>query len=111
MSYLSQAEALASASLDHFSLEFFVMHACVFNAIYFRGLLQLHSVTGDEGLRQAIIGAMQTYAEDAWISHRSRKNLFSFPRSAPDEQLLDQGGMVQILATLAWDPADYPMLG
>ncbi len=110
-SYLSQAEKLAAACLNYFSEEFFVAHACVFNAIYFRGLLQLHSVTGDEGLRDAITGTMRTYAEDAWNSHRSRRNLFSFPRSAANEQLLDQAGMVQILATLAWDPAEYSVLG
>jgi hypothetical protein len=109
-SYLPEAEALARRALDYFSEDFLVNHACVFNAIYFRGLLQLHSVTGDEALRSAITGAMQTYAEDAWHNHRSRSGLFSFPRSAGDERLLDQGGMVQILATLAWDPADYSML-
>ncbi len=110
-SHLSRAEALARTCLGFFSLEFLVTHACVFNAIYFRGLLQLHAATGDAGLRDAITRAIHTYAEEAWNRHRSRKNLFSFPRSAPSEQLLDQGGMVQILATLAWDPADFSALG
>lgn len=109
-SSLSRAEALARAALDFFSERFLVEHACVFHAIYFRGLLQLHSVTEDETLRSAITQAMQTHADDAWSNHRSPENLFSFPRSASDERLLDQGGMVQILATLAWNPVDYPTL-
>jgi hypothetical protein len=54
---------------------------------------------------------MQTYAEDAWSNYRSPENLFDFPRSASSDRLLDQAASVQIFATLAWDPADYAMLG
>jgi hypothetical protein len=110
-SYLSQAEATAIAALAHFSESFYVSHPCVFNAIYFRGLLQLCSVSADTSLKSAIVQAMQTYADDAWNNHRSSDDLFKFSASARKYDLLDQGGMVQILATLAWGPADYSKLG
>jgi hypothetical protein len=111
VSYLAQAEAIAWAALNYFSESFYVSHPCVFNAIYFRGLLQLHAVSGDATLKTAITQAMQTYAEDAWSAYRSPNNLFKFSPLASRYELLDQGGMVQILATLAWDPGHHPMLG
>lgn len=110
-SYLSQAEGVARAALDYYSESFYVSHPCVFNAIYFRGLLQLSSVSDDTSLKSAILLAMQTYAEDAWSNYRSRKNMFRFSPSSTGLDLLDQAAMVQILATLAWNPGDYPMLG
>ncbi|MBV9166859.1 MAG: hypothetical protein JO321_12330 [Solirubrobacterales bacterium] len=110
-SYVSQAEAVARAALGYFSESFYVSHPCVFNAIYFRGLLQLYAVSDNTSLKSAIVLAMQTYAEDAWSNYRSRKTLFRFSASAASLDLLDQAAMVQILATLAWDPGDYPMLG
>lgn len=108
---LSQAETIAKAALNYFSDDFYVNHPCVFNAIYFRGLLQLLSVSSDGELKAKIVLAMQTYAEEAWSNHRSPDNLFGFPGSATSDQLLDQAAIVQILASLAWDPADYLMLG
>jgi hypothetical protein len=109
--YLSQAEAIAEAALNYFSEDFYINHPCVFNAIYFRGLLQLLSVSGEGKLKAKTLRAMQTYAEDAWSNYRSPENLFDFPRSASSDRLLDQAASVQIFATLAWDPADYAMLG
>jgi Glycosyl hydrolase family 76 len=111
VSHLSQAEKIARAALSYFSESFYVSHSYAFNAIYFRGLLQLYTVTGDTSLKNAIMLALETYAEDVWNNYRSPNNLFSFPASQTTYQLLDQGAMLQILASLAWDPRDYPMLG
>jgi hypothetical protein len=53
---------------------------------------------------------VKTYAQDAWSNYRTPDNLFKFSKSATRFELLDQGAMLQILATLAWDPGKYPML-
>ncbi len=109
--YLARAEATAQAALNYFTEPFYVTHSCVFNAIYFRGLLQLYSVSTDAALKRAIVQAMRTYAEDAWANFRRSNNLFSFSPSPTSFQLLDQASMVQIFASLAWYSHDYPMLG
>jgi hypothetical protein len=109
--YLHRAETFARASLKTFDESYYVSHSCVFNAIYFRGLLQLYSVSKDAALKSAIIQAMRTYAEDAWANFRQPTNLFSFSPSPTSFQLLDQASMVQIFASLAWYSHDYPMLG
>jgi hypothetical protein len=109
--YLARAEAIARAALAYFNEAFYVTHACVFNAIYFRGLLALYAVSGDASLKKAILHALQTYAQDAWSNYRQPNDLFSFAASPTSFQLLDQASMVQIFASLAWYSHDYPMLG
>ncbi|MGE5617440.1 MAG: glycoside hydrolase family 76 protein [Candidatus Woesearchaeota archaeon] len=109
--YLSEAEAIARTALSTFNESYYISHSAAFNAIYFRGLLVLYSVTGDTQLQSQIIQTIQTYANDAWNHHRSSSGLFSFSSSpGTGYQLLDQGAMLQIYAMLAWNPSDYGKL-
>jgi Glycosyl hydrolase family 76 len=109
--YLSGAEAIANTALSTFNETYYINHSAAFNAIFFRGLLVLYSVTSDTSLQSNIIQTIQTYAEDAWNNHRSSNGLFSFASSSgTGYQLLDQGAMLQIYAMLAWNPSDYAKL-
>lgn len=106
--YLSQAEALAKTALATFNESYYITHSAAFNAIYFRGLLTLYSVTSDTQLQSEIVQTIQTYADDAWTNHRSASGLFSFAsHSGTGYQLLDQGAMLQIYAMLCWNPSEY----
>ena len=108
---LAQAEATASHALAHFSESGYISQPAAFNAIYFRGLLQLYSLTANSTLKASITTAMQAYANDAWSNHRSKHNLFSFsPTSSGTYRLLDQGAMVALFAALAWNAGDYAKL-
>ena len=94
-----------------FNEGYLITHSAAFNAIYFRGLLVLYSVTSDTQLQSEIIQTIQTYADDAWTNHRSVSGLFTFASHAGSGyQLLDQGAMLQIYAMLAWDSTDYGKL-
>ncbi|HLY48195.1 MAG TPA: glycoside hydrolase family 76 protein [Solirubrobacteraceae bacterium] len=109
--YLSEAEAIARTALSTFNESYYISHSAAFNAIYFRGLLVLYSVTSDTQLQSEIIQTIQTYASDAWANHRSVNGLFTFAsHSGNGYQLLDQGAMLQIYAMLAWDPSEYGKL-
>jgi hypothetical protein len=109
--YLSNAESIANTALSTFNEAYYINHSAAFNAIFFRGLLVLYSVSSDANLRSNIIGTIQTYANDAWNNHRSSNGLFSFPSSSgPGYLLLDQGAMLEIYAMLAWDPSNYGKL-
>ena len=108
--YLTQAEEITRAALTRFSESDYVNQSAAFNAIYFRGLLQLYSATADTALKDAILSPIQTYADDAWTNHRSAGNLFNFSSSSGTYRLLDQGAMLQIFAALAWNSGDYPKL-
>jgi predicted alpha-1,6-mannanase (GH76 family) len=109
--WLFQAQALASAALAHFSPSYYLSHSAAFNAIYFRGLLQLSAVLPDVQLQIAITSAMEAYAEGVWRDCRSAEGLYRFADS-PDGgySVIDQGAVLQLFATLAWDPGDYPKL-
>jgi hypothetical protein len=109
--WLARARSLAAAALGQFSPSYYIEHSAAFNAIYFRGLLQLHAVVPGDPLQAAIEIAMQTYAEAVWRHHRSPEGLYRFADSPPGVySLVDQGAVLQLFATLAWDPADYPKL-
>jgi Glycosyl hydrolase family 76 len=106
--YLSEAEALAGTALSTFNETYYINQSAAFNAIFFRGLLVLYSVTSDTSLQSTIIQTIATYADDAWNNHRSSTGLFSFASSSgTGYQLLDQGAMLQIYAMLAWNPGYY----
>jgi hypothetical protein len=109
--YLSEAEAIAKTALVTFNESYYITHSAAFNAIYFRGLLILYSVTSDTELQAEIMQTIQTYADDAWANHRSSSGLFTFAsHSGNGYQLLDQGAMLQIYAMLAWNPSQYGKL-
>jgi hypothetical protein len=109
---LVNAEALANASLEHFTeAEYLNTQPAPFVAIYFRGLLVLSAATGDSTLRATILQAAQTYADDAWNNYRNGQNLFHLPSSPGSSyRLLDQGALLALYAALAWDPSNYDML-
>jgi hypothetical protein len=97
------AEAAASVALRHYAGRYFEQ-APAFNAIFFRNLLLLHDVSGDAELREEIVAALRTYADQAWSRRRSDDLLAS---GRDPLTLLDQSALVQVLALSAWDPPDY----
>ncbi len=105
--YLARSETIARQALRHLEGRY-ERQPAAFNAIFFRNLLLLHHATGDTGLRAQLLGAMRGYADRAWDQRRDRRDRFHFPRSGLT--LLGQSAMVQTLALLAWDPADYRKL-
>jgi hypothetical protein len=105
--YAARAAAIARRALRHYEGAY-ERQPAAFNAIFFRNLLQLHAATSDDGLRADIIAAMRGYADRAWSDHRDADDGFRFSDGAPT--LLDQSAMVQVLALLAWDPAEYGKL-
>jgi Glycosyl hydrolase family 76 len=104
--YLGAAEAIARRALGKFASSY-EQQPAAFNAIFFRNLLLLYDATGDDALRGEIIHGIVSFAEAAWNEARDRRDLFHL-RGAPT--LLDQSAMVQVLALLAWDPANYGRL-
>ncbi len=108
--WLFQAQALARAALAHFSPGYYVQHSAAFNAIYFRGLLQLYAVLPDAELQAAIMTAMEAYADAVWRYCRSPEGLYRFADSPVGYSVIDQGAVLQLFATLAWDASDYPQL-
>jgi hypothetical protein len=110
--YLTNAEALANASLEHFTeADYLNTQPAPFVAIYFRDLLILYTATSDTTLRANILQAAQAYADDAWNNYRSGQNLFHLPSSPGSSyRLLDQGALLSLYAALAWDPSNYDML-
>jgi Glycosyl hydrolase family 76 len=106
--YIGRAEAIARKALRHYAGAGLVAQPPAFNAIFFRNLLLLHDVTSDEALRAETLAAMRGYADHAWAQLRDRQD--GFHVSGRPVTLLDQSGMVQVLALLAWDPADYAKL-
>lgn len=104
--YLGRAEAIAGKALREYASSYERQPAS-FNAIFFRNLLLLHAASADGGLREQILTAMRTFADTVWSEARDRRHLFHL-RGRPT--LLDQSAIVQILALLAWEPADYGRL-
>jgi glycosyl hydrolase family 76 len=111
-SYLADAVAIATTALDTFNEgDYISTQPAAFDAIFFRGLLQLYGVSPDAALRSRILQTIQAYSDDAWNNHRDAHGLFRFPSSGGSgDQLLDQGAMLQIYAALAWNPDAYPKL-
>ena len=92
--YIGRAEAIARRALSYYAGDRLAAQPPAFNAIFFRNLLLLWDATGDDALRSEILAAMRGYADHP-------------ERSSRATTLLDLGGVAQILALLAWDPADY----
>jgi hypothetical protein len=108
--WLFQAELLANTSLAHFPPSYYLQHSVAFNAIYFRGLLQLRDLLPASPLQTAITTTMEAYAEAVWNHSRSPEGLYRFADSPAGYSLLDQGAVIQLFATLAWNASDYPKL-
>jgi hypothetical protein len=106
--YTGRAEAIARKALRHYGAAGLLAQPPAFNAIFFRNLLLLHRVTGDESLQAEMLAAMRGYADHVWAHLRDAHDRFRVGGRAVT--LLDQSGMVQVLALLAWDPEDYAKL-
>jgi len=104
--YLKDAKALAKASLAFYGTEDRLWKQPTrFNAIYFKNLLILDSVSHDRGYTKV----MQAYSDRAWKEARDpATGLFHFVDGPV--QLLEQSGMVQIDALLAWPRSKYDEL-
>ncbi|WP_026163648.1 glycoside hydrolase family 76 protein [Kribbella catacumbae] len=101
--YLKDAKALAKASLAFYGTEDRLWKQPTrFNAIYFKNLLILDSVAHDRSYTKV----MQAYSDRAWKEARDpATGLFHFVDGPV--QLLEQSGMVQIDALLAWPRSKY----
>ncbi|WP_144875881.1 glycoside hydrolase family 76 protein [Microbacterium sp. 1.5R] len=106
--YLSQAEAAARGSLKYWTAENRLQQQpAIFNAFYFRDLFLLDSVSHDPAYR----AAAEQYAQLVWDTNRDpATGLFHFQPSGGGDYdpnrpaaTLDQSGMIQIFAILAWD--------
>ncbi|RJK96110.1 GH92 family glycosyl hydrolase [Vallicoccus soli] len=95
--WLDKAEALAAASYEHYVGQGRIDADPVpFNAIWFKNLLLLESVTGGTTYRDG----MRAYAERVWRTHRDpATGLLPFGGST---ELLEQAAVVQLFAALAW---------
>lgn len=101
--YLKDAKALAKASLAFYAAEDRLWKQPTrFNSIYFKNLLILDSVSHDRAYK----AVMQAYSDRAWKEARDpATGLFHFVDGPV--QLLEQSGMVQIDALLAWPRSKY----
>jgi Glycosyl hydrolase family 76 len=95
--YIGRAEAIARRALAHYAGDRLAAQPYAFNAIFFRNLLLLCDATADAALRADVLAAMRSYADRPEFSSHATT-------------LLDLSAVVQILALLAWDPADYRRL-
>jgi len=108
--YLARGEAIATAALDYYARPDVGLagQGPAFNAIFFRNLLALRSVSADAPLRTRILATMAGYADGLWVSNRGQDDLFRFPAVSPTVALLDQAAVVEIYASLARAEGDVP---
>ncbi|HEY0471757.1 MAG TPA: glycoside hydrolase family 76 protein [Kribbella sp.] len=104
--YLADAKSVAKASLAFYGAEDRLWKQPTrFNSIYFKNLLILDSVAPDRTYQ----ATMQAYSDRAWKEARDpATGLFHFVDGPV--QLLEQSGMVQIDALLAWPRGRYDEL-
>ncbi|HVX47702.1 MAG TPA: glycoside hydrolase family 76 protein [Mycobacteriales bacterium] len=97
--YLQQAEKTAQGSYDFYITQGHLDgQGPTFNAIYFKNLLLLESVTGGHKYRDA----MQAYADRLWSDARDpATGVFHFNDTGTTD-VIEQSSMIQIYATLAW---------
>ncbi len=104
--FLSQAEEIASRSLNHFDTEKLLSQPPEFNAIYFRNLLYLSNYSKNMNLTEEIQTQMQIYADHVWNDPdtRDQTGLFRFENNA---KLITQAAMIEIYAMLSWNSNEY----
>lgn len=100
--HLRRAERVAAAAYDFYVVQGRLAGQPIyFNAIFFKNLLLLESVTGGHTYRDA----MRAYADRVWREHRDRATgLVRFDGDAATETI-QQAALVQLDAVLAW-PAE-----
>ncbi|MFG1906338.1 glycoside hydrolase family 76 protein [Kribbella sp. NPDC048928] len=104
--YLHDAKSVAKASLAFYNTpEMLAKQGAAFNSIWFKNLLILDSVSPDPRYRKA----MQAYADYNWNTTRDpATNLYKFREGSVE--LLQQSGMTQVHALLAWPRSRYGLL-
>jgi hypothetical protein len=96
--YLKSAESIAQAAYTYYVTQNNLpSQGPTFNAIFFKNLLLLESVTGGHRYRDA----MQAYADSSWSLRDPATGLFHFDTNG-ETQAIQQASMVQLYATLAW---------
>jgi hypothetical protein len=110
--YRTYAREDATAAIGYWTADdrYFDQPA-IFNAIWFKNLLLLHSVAPDASYR----GVIARYASHIWHHNRDASiGLFRFPPSGGGPydpsyrpETLEQSAAIQIFAALAWSPRDY----
>ncbi len=100
---LARAEAIATAALDRYAGPGggLAGQGHPFNAIFFRSLMDLRSVTADAALAARILDTVTGYADATWVSGRGRDGLFRASNAGRSANLIDQAAMVEILALTA----------
>lgn len=95
--YLAQAELTAQTALRHFSVDRLVTQDSAFNAVFFRNLLLLDTVSPNPAFRRLT----EAYGDRMWNERRDRlSGLFSGGTSF----LNNTAPMIQIYALLAGSP-------
>ena len=104
--YLHDAKSVANASLAFYNTpEILAKNGAAFNSIWFKNLLILDSVVPDSRYRKA----MQAYADYNWNTTRDpATNLYKFREGSVE--LLQQSGITQVHALLAWPRSQYHLL-
>ena len=104
--YLENAKSVANASLAFYGSEDRLWKQPTrFNSIWFKNLLILDSVAPDRRYKDT----MQAYADRAWNEARDpATGLYHFVDGPV--QLLEQAGITQIQALLAWPRTKYGLL-
>ncbi|MGH2539114.1 MAG: glycoside hydrolase family 76 protein [Actinomycetota bacterium] len=97
---LAQARATGAASLGRFGPDRTWRHPPVFNAVWFRNLLALHTIARVDGL----LPALDAYLARAWREGRGEDGLFTAGGigSYDGTPAIDAGGLVQQYALRAW---------
>ncbi|MGI8869743.1 MAG: glycoside hydrolase family 76 protein [Mycobacteriales bacterium] len=105
-SYLDQASRIAAAALDLYGRGGrLYTQDVIFNAIFFKNLLFLHSIRPDGRYRREL----EKYADTLWEAVDPSTGLLTTqPYKSVDLNV--QAGLVQLQALLAWSPRDYHLL-
>lgn len=105
-SYLQRAQQIAQTALNYYGTSGrWYTQDVIFNAIFFKNLLQLYAIHADG----QYLSAMRAYSATLWQSVDPRTGLLELQPSQP-VPLLNQAGLVQLYALLAWNPGQYSNL-
>ncbi|HEU5422862.1 MAG TPA: glycoside hydrolase family 76 protein [Nitrolancea sp.] len=100
---LDRAREIASAALRRYGQQNFLGQPVAFNAIFFRNLLLLGAIDGDEDYRHALRG----YVDALWASAFDAATGLIRGEQGKSFSLLDHSAAVQMAALLCWRPEQY----
>lgn len=104
---LARAQTVTRAVLD-WAPERLASQPPAFNAILLRNLLAVAAASDDAALTEGVRRQLLAYA--AWLQAQPRDRHGLTRARGRRATVLDQSGLVSVLALLAWDPADYGRL-